>query len=76
MRRRHNWARVLLAIVGVISLPALYVAQELLSNEAPLRSNYVQLGLGLQGLLMLAAVVTMFAPSVNAWFRLRHRARR
>ena len=76
MRRRHNWARVLLALVGLLSLPGFYVAQELLSVDAPLQRNYVQLGLALQGLLTLVAVVVMFAPSANAWFRLHQRARR
>jgi hypothetical protein len=76
MRRRHNWARVLLGLVGVLSLPGFYVAQELLSTGAALRRNYVQLGLALQGLLTLAAVVVMFAPSANGWFRVHHRARR
>jgi len=75
MRRRHNWARVLLALVGVLSLPGFFVAQELLSSGEPLPRNYVQLGLGLQGLLVLAAIVTMFSPSANAWFRLQHRSR-
>jgi uncharacterized membrane protein YcjF (UPF0283 family) len=76
MRRRHNWARVLLALVGLLSLPAFFVAQELLATDAPLQSNYVQLGFAVQSLLVLLAVVTMFAPSANAWLRLRHGARR
>jgi hypothetical protein len=76
MRRRHNWARLLLALVGLLSLPAFFVAQELLAVDVPLRSNYVQLGFAVQGLLVLVAVVTMFAPSANAWFRLHHRGRR
>jgi hypothetical protein len=76
MRRRHNWARVLLALVGVLSLPGFYVAQELIATGAPLRRNYVQLGLAAQGVLVLAAILMMFAPSANAWFRVHHRARR
>jgi hypothetical protein len=76
MRRRHNWARVLLTLVGLLSLPGFYVAQDLLSTDAPLHRNYVQLGLALQGLLTLAAIVVMFAPSANAWFRVHHRAKR
>jgi hypothetical protein len=76
VRRRQNWARVLLGLVGVLSLPGFYIAQQLLSTDAPLQRNYVQLGLALQGLLTLVAVVVMFAPSANAWFRVHHRARR
>ena len=69
MRRGRHWARILLATVGLISLPTFVIVRGLLALDRALLTDYVLLGLGLYVLLMLAAVVTMFLPPANEWFR-------
>jgi hypothetical protein len=69
MRRGRNWARILLAALGLVSVPIFIMVRGVLSLNGPLAEDYVLLGLGLQELLMLAAVVAMFLPSANVWFR-------
>jgi surface polysaccharide O-acyltransferase-like enzyme len=69
MRRGRNWARIVLATVGLVSVPTFIVVRGVLAMDQPVAKDYILLGLGLQELLMLFAVVAMFLPSAKAWFR-------
>jgi hypothetical protein len=70
MHRGRNWARILLATVGLVSAPTFILVRGVLAAEQqPVAKDYILLGLGLQTLLMLLAVVAMFLPSASAWFR-------
>ena len=62
MGKRRNWARVLLTVVAVLSLPVLLLTRDIVSRQAGWT-------LALEALLMLAALVTMFLPAANSWFR-------
>lgn len=64
MHARQGWARVLLVLVGVATVPPLLVAQDVITDRA-------RLGILLQGVFMVAAVVMMYRPESNAWFRSR-----
>jgi hypothetical protein len=69
MHRGRNWARILLAALGLVSVPTLIIVRGVLSLGQPITEDYVLVGLALQELLMLSAVVAMFLPSANVWFR-------
>jgi hypothetical protein len=70
MRRGRNWARILLATVGLVSMPTFILVRGVLAAEQqPVAKDYILIGLGLQTLLMLLAFVAMFLPSASAWFR-------
>ena len=60
----RSWARVLLTVVAVLSLPVLLLTRDVVSSQAGW-------ALALEALLMLAALVTMFLPGANTWFRRR-----
>jgi len=60
--KRRNWARVLLTVVAVLSLPVLLLTRDIVTRQAGWT-------LVLEALLMLAALVTMFLPAANSWFR-------
>ena len=66
---RRSWARVLLTVVAVLSLPVLILTRDVVSGQA--RSMLV-----LEALLVLAALVTMFLPAANSWFRQQRVTRR
>ncbi len=66
MRGRRGWARVLLVLTVVPSVPAILVAQDLVTFRT-------QLGFLLQGALMILGSILMFLPDSNAWFRARPR---
>ncbi|MDQ3094668.1 MAG: hypothetical protein M3Q82_01690, partial [Actinomycetota bacterium] len=65
----RSWARVLLTVVAVLSLPVLILTRDVVSGQA--RSMLV-----LEALLVLAALVTMFLPAANSWFRQQRVTRR
>jgi hypothetical protein len=69
MSRGRNWARILLAIVGVLSLPAVIIGGGTLAGPGPILTNYIQLGAIAMLGFTVVALVTMFLPSANAWFR-------
>ncbi len=62
MGKRRNWARVLLTVVAVLSLPVLLLTRDIVNPQAGWT-------LVLEAFLMLAALVTMFLPAANSWFR-------
>ncbi len=62
MGKRRNWARVLLTVVAVLSLPVLLLTRDIVTRQAGWT-------LVLEAFLMLAALVTMFLPAANSWFR-------
>ncbi|MGH3824368.1 MAG: hypothetical protein ACRDRA_16290 [Pseudonocardiaceae bacterium] len=64
MRGGRNWARIVMAVLGGLSL--LFGLIGLLSFSGPMLVT----GL-LQFLLLIGAIVTMFLPAANAWFRPR-----
>ena len=73
MAGRRNWARGLLAIVGVVTLPVTAVGATLLTVGAIESRIWLLLAIIAQPIFMLAGMVTMFLPAPNAWFRLRLR---
>jgi hypothetical protein len=73
MGRGRNGARIALAILGVLFLPAVLIAGGTLAGPGSILTNYAQLGtIAMMG-LMFVALVAMFLPSANAWFRGRRR---
>jgi len=62
MGTRRNWARVLLTVIAVLSLPVLILTRDIVRGQAGW-------ALALEALLMLAALVAMFLPAANSWFR-------
>jgi len=62
MGTRRSWARALLTVVAVLSLPVLILTRDVVGGQAGW-------ALALEALLMLAALVTMFLPAANSWFR-------
>ncbi len=75
MAARRNWARVLLAIVGVLALPVTAVGATLLTVGTVETRGWLLFTIVAQEVLMLAGMVTMFLPAPNSWFRLRPRLR-
>ncbi|MDQ3468637.1 MAG: hypothetical protein M3487_02505, partial [Actinomycetota bacterium] len=73
MAGRRNWARGLLAIVGVVTLPVTAVGATLLTVGAIESRVWLLLAIIAQQVFMVAGMVTMFLPAPNAWFRLRLR---
>ena len=73
MATRRNWARVQLAIVGVVALPATGVGATLLTVGTVETRGWLLFTIVAQEVLMLAGMVTMFLPAPNTWFRLRLR---
>jgi hypothetical protein len=64
MRGGRNWARIVLAVFGGLSV--LFGLVGLAGTAGPvLVASFVQL------LLVVAAIATMFGPAANAWFRPR-----
>ncbi|MGQ0716171.1 MAG: hypothetical protein ACT4NP_02440 [Pseudonocardiales bacterium] len=61
MRGGRNWARIVLAVLG-----GLIVLFGVIGFAASSASGLLQL------LLLVGAIVTMFLPTANAWFRPRH----
>lgn len=63
MRKGRNWARIVLAVIGGLSILSGFFSLTDVSGELPLN---------LLGLLIVAgAVGTMFLPGANPWFRRR-----
>jgi len=75
MVNRRNWARILLLLFGLISVPAAAIAFGALSDDAVASKNNLAIGIAVQALLVLIASVLMFLPSANLWFRTRRRPR-
>lgn len=67
MRKGRNWARIILAVLGGLSvLSGLYS----LTTESGARLGLTAISV----LVVLGAVVTMFLPAANPWFRRRGEA--
>jgi hypothetical protein len=62
MRRGHNWARIVLAVLGGLRLLLLLLMIIASVGNAVLIILWLLVG---------AAVVTMFMPAANVWFRSR-----
>ncbi len=62
MRSRRGWARGLLVVTVLLSVPALLVTQDLVSGRT-------RLGFLLHSVLMIVAAVMMFLRDGNEWFR-------
>ncbi|MGH3770778.1 MAG: hypothetical protein ACRDRW_05185 [Pseudonocardiaceae bacterium] len=60
MRGGRNWARIVLAVFGGLSVPFGLIG---LASGAGSVTGLLQL------LLLIGAIVTMFLPAANAWFR-------
>lgn len=75
MSRGRNWARVLLTVVAVVSVPAVIIAGGTLAGPGSIVANYVQLGTVAMVAAMVIAVVAMYLPSANAWLRAMRRRR-
>lgn len=74
MVKRQNWARAALLVVGLLAVPASLIAVDALSDDAAVTNrSYVLIGIGLQALLVLAAVLLMYRPEANIWFRTKPR---
>ena len=73
MVKRQNWARIMLLLIGLAAVPAAALAFEALSEDAPADVHNLTIGIAVQALVILAAVVLMFRPSANRWFRTRRR---
>jgi hypothetical protein len=75
MVNRRNWARVLLLLVGLLGIPAAAIAFGALSDDAAASKNNLAIGIAVQALLVVVAIVLMFLPSANHWFRSRRSGR-
>jgi hypothetical protein len=75
MANRRNWARVLLLLAGLLGIPAAAIAFGALSDDAAASKNNLAIGIAVQALLVVVAIVLMFVPSANHWFRTSRRAR-
>ena len=69
MGTRRSWARALLTVVAVLSLPVLILTRDVVSGQAGWT-------LAIEALLILAALGTMFLPGANSWFRQQRMTRR
>ena len=73
MVNRRGWARILLAIVGLLGLPVAVIAFGALSDESPQTQRNLEIGISLQAVLIVLATVLMFLPAANRWFSGRRR---
>jgi hypothetical protein len=74
MVKRLNWARIALLVVGLLAVPASLIAVDALSDDAAVTNRtYVLIGIAVQALLVLVAVVLMYRPEASVWFRTRPR---
>jgi hypothetical protein len=73
MSRGRNGARIALGVVGILSLPAVLIAGGTLAGPGSMLTNYVELGTIVMLAVMVAALVAMFLPSANGWFREQRR---
>lgn len=74
MAARRNWARVLLAIVGILGLPIPAISATLLTVGTVEDRMWLLIAIIVQEALVLIGVIMMFLPAPNSWFR--HRLRR
>jgi hypothetical protein len=74
MVARRGWARVLLAIVGLLTAPLPAAFGSLLTDGTLESRRWLLLAIIAQEVLMLAGLVTMSLPSASHWFRTRLRA--
>ncbi len=72
MINRHGWPRYFLIIVGLVGVPAAAVAFGALSDESTQTQNNAEIGVAVQTVLVLLAIVLMFLPTANSWFRTKH----
>ncbi len=68
LRSGRSWARVVLTVLSLITIPALIVAAPTLAVDGS-ASNYVVLGSALALLLVVMALIFMFLPSSSRWLR-------
>ena len=73
MSRGRNWARILLTVISVVTLPAIVIAGGTLAGPGSIVANYVQLGTVAMVVAMLIALVSMYLPPANAWLRAMRR---
>lgn len=73
MSRGRNWARILLTVISVVTIPAIVIAGGTLAGPGSIVANYVQLGTVAMVVAMLIALVSMYLPASNAWFRAMRR---
>jgi hypothetical protein len=71
MAYQHRWARVLLAIIGVLTAPVPTIAATVLTAGTLETRRWLLLALATQEVLMVIGLVTMFLPSATRWMRLR-----
>ena len=64
MRLRRQWARIGLTVLGVVAVPVMLVTAEVVEPVA-------RLALLLACAFFVPALVTMFTPRANGWFRTR-----
>ncbi len=64
MRLRRQWARIGLTVLGVVAVPVMLVTAEVVEPVA-------RLALLVAGAVFVPALVTMFTPRANGWFRTR-----
>ena len=69
MSRGRNWARILLTVISVVTIPAVVIAGGTLAGPGSIVANYVQLGAVAMVVAMLIALVSMYLPPSNAWLR-------
>jgi len=73
MVNRRNWARMMLLLFGLIGIPAAAIAFGALSDDGAANKNNLTIGISVQALLVLFAIIVMFLPSANYWFRTRRK---
>jgi len=71
MAARRNWARIVLAIVGVASPILTAVAVVLMTADKFVDPLWLIVAISIQAVLVLGGLVTMFRPRANAWYRAR-----
>ncbi len=64
MRLRRQWARIGLTVLGVVAIPVMLVTAEVAEPVA-------RLALLVASAFFIPALVTMFTPRANRWFRTR-----
>ena len=64
MRLRRQWARIGLTVLGVVAVPVMLVTAEVAEPVA-------RLALLVASAFFVPALVTMFTPRANRWFRTR-----
>lgn len=71
MGKRRNWGRVLLALVGIAGPPLALTGVVLMTVDTIEAPRWVMAALVAQGALAVGALVAMYLPSANTWFRTR-----